>query len=182
MGSIQLYLFPVITKHYPSLRKASRSNPCPFFQTACEMTSRRCFFAWPVSTKKTNCILLGNAALQQFVSEQYIAYSLALYWVFKLVSQFFSSLQHNIPSSFCLVLVFWNLLGTYYNWFGFLFVTSLLLWKKSSAGEINSHFVGGVRSLSSHSFSSLWHAQVGDYFFIVTWSWSFLHIIFFFWN
>ena len=56
------FFFPPLfkpTKHSPSLQKASRRNPRPLFQTACEMMSRWCVVAWPVSAKKTNCILLS---------------------------------------------------------------------------------------------------------------------------
>ena len=38
-----------------------------------------------------------------------------------------SSLQHNIPRSFCLVLVFWNLLQTAFSFFVIIFVTSSFL-------------------------------------------------------
>ena len=38
----------------PSLLKASRSNPHPFFQTAFKMTSCRCIVAGPVSAQKSN--------------------------------------------------------------------------------------------------------------------------------
>ena len=40
------------TNKFPSLRKASHSNPRPLFQTACKMMSRQCVVAGPVSAKK----------------------------------------------------------------------------------------------------------------------------------
>ena len=60
-----------------------------------------------------------------------------------------SSLQHNIPRSFCLILVFWNVSTPY----TFLFVTSSFLTKKS-----NSSFVGGI-NLSRRTLSSTYAVQ-----------------------
>ena len=59
-----------------------------------------------------------------------------------------SSLQHNFPRSFYLVLVFWNLLQI----IQLSICDIIVIVKKGSTGGRNSHFVGGVKSFSSHSF------------------------------
>ena len=59
---VNIFLFPPLfwlTKHSPHFGKLPAITQVLFFQTACEITSRWCVVAWPVSAKKTNCILLS---------------------------------------------------------------------------------------------------------------------------
>ena len=59
------------TTHSPSLRKAFHSNPRPlFFQTACQLTSRRCIIAGPVWDSLLWKVVLSQVGSAVYVLEQ----------------------------------------------------------------------------------------------------------------
>ena len=69
-----------------------------------------------------------------------------------------SSLKHNIPRSFCLVLILWNLISTPYN---FLLVTSSLLTKKVLLEKNCSRFVGGINIILETTHKELIELLLG---------------------
>ena len=67
-GILILSYFPPLfrlTKHSPTLGKASAVTHVLIFQTACKMMSRRFVIAWPVSAKKTILYYCNISALLQ---------------------------------------------------------------------------------------------------------------------
>ena len=68
-----------------------------------------------------------------------------------------SSLQHNIPRSFYLNLVFWNLLQIIQLSICdvIVIIKKRFYWRRA-----NSHLVGGVKSLTSHSFIRLTQCDI----------------------